>query len=332
MNKKLLSAMLVSFLLIMNVVSARELPAQGVYEMEQATLIDKLLCKVGLKDCFNTNEGVMIVKIPDASIITQQAILSAGLKAADTESIFYPSYTTRDFKKGTKVGFCAMVKFEDVEGRCEGTRFHTGIAGFTLDGQRFTTNFNVDKKVGDVDRYCYVLALNEDMVYEKVDFRAGCKSGTRIANQGELYVRYLATVTEAGKSCEIGWECAGDSIRYVNADCGRQDARSCPQSSLACSGSYPDAKCVPRKKPIVEVPTGSATINGVCEFGETCADIDCAKTKECLPVETDKTKDLDDESVMKKSFWQNYSETIIFSSVILLVLIVVVIIRVRRRG
>jgi len=50
MNEKLLSSISVMFLLIMNVVSAFELPNDGVYEMEQATFFEKVFWVYCLED------------------------------------------------------------------------------------------------------------------------------------------------------------------------------------------------------------------------------------------------------------------------------------------
>ena len=344
MNEKLLSSISVMFLLIMNVVSAFELPNDGVYEMEQATFFEKVFCQLGFKECFNTNEGLMVMKEKEKQVLNQQAILSAGLRNVDTESSYFNPYATiRDFKEGTKVGFCAMVKFEDPDNKCVATGFFGGAGSFNINGRDYSAPFIFNKKVGDVDRYCYVLtakSADSPYVYSKVGFIASCGSS---AYQGSKTFTYTANVIKAGQSCQAGWECSGDSIRYVNGDCSKQDLRTCDGGQV-CGGGYPDAKCVPKpqeqsrevssQEPQVP-PSEGASVNGVCELGEGCDNADCVTTELCAtPVGLGKSVSVNDPKLVKaeqKGFFQNYKESIILSSTTFLILIVIVIVIRRRR-
>ena len=268
------------FLLSMPLVLAKDIPPDNVFELESATTIDKFYCKLGFKDCFITNVGVMVLKEREKPSISQQTILNAGLREGTDAGYFNPFETTKDFKEGAKIGFCAMVRFEDPESKCKATGFLGGGGKFTINDKDYTLTFIKKVNVGDVERYCYVLDAKADdspYVYSKVGFIASCSQS---AYQGSKDFEYKATVTKIGKTCSEGWECEGESIRYVNADCTKQSLRTC-DSGKACSGSYPNAKCAPK---IVEVPEQEKFIipnedavanNDVCENGEPEGSSDC---------------------------------------------------------
>ena len=297
----------------------------------------------------------MVFREVDKPIISQQAILGAGLKNVDLEGTNTPQnpyVNTRDFKVGTNIGFCATVKFEDPNDYCGPNKFTKATGVFTINNQDNRYVFSTSKKTGEADRFCYIVKAGESpnkYVYTNVKFSASCTSGLSFVeskDQGSKSISYVANVVKAGQNCNTGWEClnSGTSIRYTNADCSRQDPITC-NSGMMCSGSYPSAKCVPKPQEVVNTPAvvpeptmsqsppeEGISVNGVCEQGEDCSSADCVNNKAICPDPLGTGIGDGNKGVFKPNFFEDNQQNILITSIVLFIIIIVGIILYRRRN